>query len=133
MMPGDVGAVMELCRRQNERDGTSYGVPGLFTADGLPHPNVPLALVTVDSRGQVAAGHVFERTVEYMGYGLDRRTMRAALEEAPAVFWRLRELGFSTLHLMAPKARALPMEAPLLERMGMRRDDDRLAHFFREL
>lgn len=133
MQPRDLAAVQEHCRRQNERDGTSYGVPEVFDAAGSLLPNTALALVTVDATGRVHAGHIFERTLEYMGFGGDARSIALSMSDAAAVFYALRAEGYRDLHIQVPKAHAAALEKALEQRMGMARDDERLAHFYREL
>lgn len=133
MVPQDLPQVWRHCRAQNRRDGTSYGLPPIFDGAGMLLPSVPMALSTVDAKGRVHAGHVFERTVEYMGFGGGVEATEVAMAEAPAVYYVLRAMGFRDLHIQVPKDHAHLLEDGLRQRMGMVRDDDRLAHFYREL
>lgn len=133
MRPRDLPAVWRHCQAQNRRDGTSYGVPEVFDRDGKLLPNIALALVTVDKKGRVRGAHIFERTLEMMSFGGGAAATGAAVDEFPEVFYELRALGYQDLHIQVPKTHVAELEAELTERMGMARDDDRLAHFYREL
>jgi hypothetical protein len=118
---------------QNRRDGTSYGVPPVFDEHGRFRRNIALALVAVDQRGRVRAGYVFERTIEMMSFGGGKEVTEAGLDEVPAVFYELRALGYQDLHVQVPKVHVGEIEGQLEQRLGTARDDDRLAHFYREL
>jgi len=133
MRPGDMAAVMRHCRAQNRRDGTSYGVPPVFAADGSPRQNVALALVAVDERGRVRSAYIFERTLEMMAFGGGRGVTEAVVAEAPAIFYALRELGYADFHVQVPKTHLAQLEETMVQHLGTARDDDRLAHFYRTL
>lgn len=133
LRPQDMRAVWRHCAAQNRRDKTSYGVPHIFDAEGKLLPDVPLALAAIDSRGRVAAAHVFERTLEYMSFGGGEQALAAVLEEAPGIFYTLRRLGYRDLHILPPRRHVDALDAALKDRMGMARIDGYLAHFYREL
>lgn len=133
MEPADLAAVIRHCMAQNRRDRTSYGVPDIFDEHGRLRRNIALALVAVDERGRVRAGYVFERTLELMAFGGGAGVMAEALTEAPNVFYELRALGYQDLHVQVPRVHVGSLEGQLAERLGTARDDDRLAHFYREL
>ena len=96
-------------------------------------PNIALALVAVDEKGRVKAGYVFERTIELMVFGGNRQLNAKAAEEAPGVFVALRALGYQDLHIQVPRPRLAELESDLVESLNTARDDQRLAHFYREL
>lgn len=125
--------VRRHCAAQNRRDGTSYGVPRIWDEQGRRLPDVPLALAAIDERGRVASAHVFERTLEYMGFGGGEAALDAVLNEAPSIFYRLRNMGYRDLHILPPLAHLQALEAPLKARMCMARLDPWLAHFYREI
>lgn len=133
MHPADLPAVFRACRAQNRRDGTSYGVPRIFDASGHLTPNVALALSMVDSRGRVHGGHVFERTLEMMSFGGGTDAIESAVADHIGVFYELRALGYQNLHIQVPKQHVAELEEVLTKRLGTARDDDKLAHFYREL
>ena len=131
--PGDLPTVIKHCRAQNRRDRTSYGVPHIFDKDGRQLPDVPLALAEIDGRGRLVSAHMFERTLEYMSFGGGRQALEAVLNEAPAIFYELRRLGYRDLHILPPRRHLAGLETALQDRMGMNRIDEYLAHFYREL
>lgn len=131
MEPRDVPRVLELCAEQNRRDGTSYPLPPVFDADGRRDPNAALALVT-EMDGEVRQGHIFLRTLEMMSFGVSRRASAISLRHAPLAVELLRERGYVDMHVLAPRQRAAAMENRLAQAMGLLRDDDRLAHFYRQ-
>lgn len=138
MTPFDLPQVEEKARQQNERDGTTYPVPEIFQPD-LSTPggwqlaeNVPLALVS-EINGRVEQAHVYLRTVEQMSFGTNRRATALSLRQAAAAFYLLKQKGYQDLHVLVPKQRTEAMKHRLAEAMGLERDDDRLAHFYREL
>jgi hypothetical protein len=131
--PRDLAQARRHCAAQNRRDGTSYGVPRIFDAAGKLLADVPLALAEIDSRGRLAAAHIFERTLEYMSFGGGAQELDAVLDEAPGIFYELRRLGYRDLHILPPRRHLAALEAALKDRMGMHRLDDYLAHFYRGL
>lgn len=133
LRPQDLKTVWKHCAAQNRRDGTNYGVPRIWGADGKQLPDVPLALAAVDGRGRVASAHVFERTLEYMSFGGGEAALDAVLDEAPAIFYKLRSMGYRDLHILPPLAHLRALDAVLRDRMGMNRLDGYLGHFYREL
>ena len=136
MRPQDLPRIEQLAREQNERDGTSYPVPPIFDydADGraVPALNAPLALVT-ERDGVVEQGSVFIRTLELMVFGTEPRATVASVRNNPSVFYLLREKGYEDLHVFIPQTRAAAMQNRLALGMGLKRDDARLAHFYRTL
>jgi hypothetical protein len=126
-------AVLRHCRAQNRRDGTKYGVPPVFDREGRPMPKIALALVAVDERGRVRASAVFERTLELMCFGGGEEVTGAMMDEAPAIFYALREMGYQDFHVLVPKTRVSQIEDGLTKRLCTARVDGDLAHFYREL
>lgn len=123
-------------REQNRRDGTNYPLPKVFeqAADGsvMQVGGVPLALALVRD-GRVVQGHVFERTVELTSYGTDPQATSDSMRQSDAVFWMLREMGYMDCHLLVPQTRVGQLEHEISALMGMKRIDERLAHFYRRL
>ncbi len=133
MRPGDLKAVLRLCRAQNRRDGTNCGVPLVFDREGRLMPKIGLALVAVDERGRLRAGYVFERTLELMAFGGGEETTVAAMDAGPEIFYELRGMGYQDFHVLVPKTRVSQIEDGIVKRLCADRVDDRLAHFYREL
>ena len=48
MVPSDVPILLEQLRQQNERDGTSYGMPQVFDENGRKLSRIPLDLTAFD-------------------------------------------------------------------------------------
>lgn len=136
--PSDVPKLWDLCREQNERDGTDYGPPNCFLSerdkDGelkwTQNPNVPLALKLV-SGGQILQGYTFERRLEFSSFGTNARATAAALRELPAAMLLLEQMGYEGFHAAVPHTHLDAWLGTLGKRLKMQRDDDRLAHFYR--
>jgi hypothetical protein len=131
MTPADVPAVHERCREQNERDGTSYSVPVIFDEVGKRLPSIALALVAVGENGEVVQGHVFERTVEQMCFGIDAEATVCSMREQAAVLYILRDRGFRDLHILVPPERVAQMQHGLESIYGMSATG--MTHFYRML
>lgn len=131
MTPEDIPAVEERLREQNERDGTSYSVPVIFDEVGKRLPSIPLALVAVDEQGEVRQGHIWERTVEQMCFGIDAEATVCSMHESDYVLFLLRERGFHDLHILVPPKRVKQMQHGLEHIYGM--SDTGLKHFYRLL
>lgn len=133
LLPGDVPALLDLCDEQNRRDGTSYAPPEVFQwRDGewRQSENVPLAL-KLTRNGRMAQAYTFERRLEFSSYGTDARATAAALRELPASLVVLKEMGYTGVHSAVPQSFVGQWERALGRRLGMQRDDARLAHFYR--
>lgn len=132
MRPADVPAVLERLREQNERDGTSYRMPQVFDERGVRLAGIPLALVAVDTEtGEVVQGHIYETTLEQMSFGTDARATVCSIREQEAVFFLLRERGFSDIHILVPEQRAHNMQHGLEKTLKMSATGMR--HFYRRL
>jgi hypothetical protein len=137
MEPRDMPAVLRLCAAQNRRDGTSYPVPLIFDLDksspryGQYLPNVALALVTTVD-GRVKQGHVFMRTVEAMSFGGGRDDMEFSCAHIPLALELLRCAGYDEVHTFVPHGKVEELQK-VLKPQGLKRIDQRLAHFFKVL
>ena len=132
MVPSDVPKVLELLRQQNERDGTNYPMALVFDSNGRRLPNIPLALVAVDiETGEVRQGHVWERTVEQTCYGIDAEATVCSMHEQDAVFYLLRQRGYSDLHILVPSQSVKEMKHGLERIYGM--ISTGFQHFYRRL
>ena len=140
MEPGDLIPVWRAARAQNRRDGTSYPVPPVYDLDEKSAgyakllPNVALALVTEtrpspERRWRVRMGHVFLRTIEEMSFGGGKLEMDFSGAHIPLAMEILRGKGYDDLHVLVPKARARGLRR-LLQSHGLRRIDDKFAHWF---
>lgn len=129
--------VWRAAAAQNRRDGTNYPVPPIFCMDesstefGKLLPNVVLALVT-EIDGRVRQGHVWLRSVEEMSFGGGREAMAFSALHIPMALQMLRERGYDALHIFPPHLRVGDLDE-MLRGHGMRRIDDKLAHYFRTL
>ncbi len=134
MIPADLPAIEKLLKVQNERDGTSYGLPQVFDAKGNRVSRVPLALVAVGvENGEVRQAHIYEQTVEQLTIGTDREATVCSMHEQEAVFWLLRQRGYQDLHIFVPKERAPQMQHGLESIMGMNCTEEIVTHFYRML
>jgi hypothetical protein len=134
MTPADVPAVLERLREQNERDGTSYGMPQVFDERGLRLARIPLALVAVNvETGEVVQGHVWEQTVEQLTFGTSPFATAGSIVDQEAVWFLLRERGFRDLHILVPLASAPKMEQKLDEQLGLLDTGKSMKHFYRLL
>jgi hypothetical protein len=137
MEPRDLPRVWSAARAQNRRDGTSYPVPPIYDLDetsplhGHLLPNVALALVT-EVDGRVRQGHVFLRTIEEMSFGGGAAEMDFSGRHIPLALEMLKRRGYNDLHVLVPHARVGDLR-DMLEREGLSRIDQRLAHFFKML
>ena len=128
--PADVPELWALCNRDNERWGTDYAVPRLFSEDDELLPNIPLALKVVD-RGRIVQAHVFERQLELLTYGADPRATALSL---PALLFAeklLERLGYRGFHALVARGRIRQFDQAVAQRLNMERDDGRVAHFYR--
>lgn len=132
MTPADVPAVLERLREQNERDGTSYGLPRIFDARGARLARIPLALVAVEVKtGHVMQAHVWEQTVEQTSYGVSAAATVCSMREQEAVFYLLRERGYRDEHIFVPPQRVAELEPGLEKLLGM--TSTGMKHFYRLL
>lgn len=129
MTPWDVPALWELCREQNEIDGTDYAPPRIFDEHDRLMPNIPLALKAVRG-GRIIQGHVFELTPELQTFGLDARATLNCLKELPAAMYLLEKMGHTGFRALVPMARLDLWMENFGARLRMQRDD-KLAHFYR--
>jgi hypothetical protein len=133
LTPEDQGAVDHLCRQQNQRDGTDYAPPRLYVVgeDGLdPNPNVALGFKVVRN-GRIVQAHVFERSLELMTFGSDPRAMALSLKELPAAIVLLKRQKYEGFHTRIGRGFLDQWERSLVDRLRIKQDDQRLAHFYR--
>jgi hypothetical protein len=133
MTPADMPLLSDLCEEQNRRDGSNYTPQPIFLWDGQawkPNPNVPLALKLVRD-GRMAQGYTFERRLEFSSFGVDSRATAAALRELPQGLLLLEKQGYTGFHAAVPLSFVDQWERTLGKRLHLRRDDDRLAHYYR--
>lgn len=134
LRPSDMQQAERLLEEQNERDGTSYALPRIFDWLGNRLPNIAMALVAADHLNEaVIQVHVWETTLEQTSYGTGARGTVTSVNEQNAVWWALRQRGFTHQHLFVPLARVADLEKGLDERLRMIRMDKHMACFFRML
>lgn len=106
--------LIELNRRQNERDGTCYPLPRMFGNQGYFDSNIALALA-IERAGRVTQGIYFQsRMVEMCLAGCDARSTLTLAQEAEAVKYTLRSLGVKGILSHVPKS-SPPIIGNLLE------------------
>lgn len=137
MTPSDVPTLNELCFRQIRAEGSDYAPPKLFTAgpDGKLRRslNIPFALKLIDTdNGRMVGGYIFERSLELLSFGTEPRATAIGLKELPAVMLLLEDMGYEGFHSRVPLSIVDCWESTINRRLRMRRDDDRLAHFYRQ-
>ena len=134
MMPEDVPAVLNLLEEQNRRDGTSYAMPQVFDGQGGRLSRIPLALVAVDvETGAVVQGHIWEKTLEHMAFGISAEATVCSAHEQEAVWFLLREAGYRDEHMLVPNDRLALMEHGLETILGMTNTGKVLTHLYRLL
>ena len=132
MEPADVPAALDLLKAQNDRDGTSYGLPQVFDERGVRLKRIPLALVAVDVKtGAVRQAHVWETTLEHTAYGVAATATAACAREQAAVWHLLRQRGFEDEHTLVPAERAPQLAGWLGKVLGMVATGH--MHFYRRL
>lgn len=130
--PWDLDAIEKLHKEQNERDGTNYPLPTLFHRSGRFASGIAQALV-VEHKNEVRQAIYFERAgVEMCFAGCDPKATAAIRHEQDAVLYTLRGLGYEWIRTMIPLNVVDLLERPL-KASGFRRDDGKLASFFREI
>lgn len=138
MQPGDLPAVWSMSKAQDRRDGLACGVPPIFDLDPASPtyaqlvPNVALALVTEDEEGRVRQAHLFLRTIELQCVGGGRDRWEFSIGHIPLALEALRAQGYTEVNTFVPKPRVRGLQR-LLDAVGFRRLDQRLAHFFRTI
>ncbi len=134
MTAADLPALTERLAEQNERDGTSYGLPEIFDAQGRRLASIALALVACDTEtGEVMQGHVYERTVEQMSFGISPEATVCSMHEQEAVFFLLREKGYRDLHVLVPNQRVEDMRHGLEKILKLKCTEGVLTHLYRLL
>lgn len=129
--PADMPTILRLHREQNQRDGTDYPHPPLFDGKGDFLSGIALALVG-ERDGKVMQSIVFEaRCVEMSLYGCDPKATAYSRRDIHAAEYVLRNKGFIGINAFVPKVVVEAIEKPL-KKAGFKRNDDVLAHFFRE-
>lgn len=132
MTPADVPLVQRLLVEQNERDGTSYGLPVLFDAQGRRLQRIPLALVAEDEHThRVEQATVWEQTLEMTSYGTNPRATACTMREQGGFIHLLRERGYRDMHTFVPMERVEQIGGGLDRILKMKGTG--LTHFYRML
>jgi hypothetical protein len=132
MVPADVPILKKKLYEQNGRDGTSYGFPQVFDANGKRMPDIVLALTAEGiETGEVVQGHVYERTIEHSCYGVDPEATLCSMREQDAVFYLLRQRGFKDFHIFVPPGVVGQLESGLDRILGMSKTG--MCDFYRRL
>lgn len=131
--PRHMPLIRQFHAEQNERDGTSYPLPQFFDKNGLLTQQVPVALVGVPEGSEDPVQAIWvERRAELMFAGCDPKATAFARRDIEGLAAVLSWLGYLGIHCDVPIALADAIGKPL-DRAGFSRNDDRLAHFYRDL
>lgn len=136
--PSDWPSIAAAHRAQNERDGTDYPLTPLFGDDGAFRPNIFFALVQTRQDGSFGGCAYFEACAEMLLAGGDAAATAELVSHIDGVAYILRQRDIESLHCLVPK-QLLPetkREGPIarmLRAAGLKRDDHRLGHFYRDL
>ncbi len=131
--PEHMGLIRMLHAEQNQRDGTSYPLPRLFDKDGNLTDRAPVVLVGVEEGSDEPVQAIWvERRAELMFAGCDPKATAFARRDIDGLAAVLTWLGYSGLHCDVPVALVEAIGKPL-DKAGFERNDERLAHFFKDL
>lgn len=132
--PADLPFIRRFHAEQNKRDGTSYPIPAFFDGDGKLTDRAPVVLVgCIEGTDEPVQALWVERRMELMFAGCDNPKATAfAQRDSEALAGILSWLGYSGLYCDVPIALAEAIGKPLV-RAGFKRNDDRLAHFYKDL
>jgi len=129
----DMHFVRRFHVEQNERDGTSYPLPWFFDKNGLSTPQVPVFLVGVEEGSDEPVQAIWvERRGELMFAGCDAKATAFARRDIDGLASVLTWLGYSGIHCDVPLS-VVEHVTPPLNLAGFERNDERLAHFFKDL
>ena len=131
--PEHMGLIRMLHAEQNQRDGTSYPLPPFFDRQRCLTPQVPVALVGVEEGSEEPVQAIWvERRAELMFAGCDPKATAFARRDIDGLAAVLTWLGYSGIHCDVPITLVDAIGKPL-DKAGFERNDERLAHFFKDL
>ena len=131
--PADLPFIKRFHAEQNQRDGTSYPLPRLFDKEGNLTDRAPVVLVgVVEGSDEPVQAIWVERRAELMFAGCDPKATAFARRDIDGLAAVLTWLGYSGLHCDVPVALVEAIGKPL-DKAGFERNDERLAHFFKDL
>ena len=125
--------IQRLHDEQNKRDGTSYPLPPFFDKHGCVTQQVPVALVGIEEDAEEPVQAIWvERRAELMFAGCNPKATAFARRDIDGLAAVLSWLGYTGLHCEVPMMLADAIGRPL-NAAGFNRNDERLAHFFKDL
>ena len=131
--PADLPFIERFHVAQNERDGTSYPLPRFFDKDGKLTDRAPVVLVgCVEGTDEPVQAIWVERRAELMFAGCDPKATAFARRDIDGLAALLEWMGYTGLHCDVPLVVSEPVSKPL-EKAGFSQNDDRLAHFYKDL
>lgn len=131
--PDDLEFIRRFHAEQNRRDGTSYPLPRFFNPNGSTTDRVPVSLVGVEEGSEAPTQAVWvERRAELMFAGCNPKATAFARRDIEALAIVLRWMGYTGIHTDVPLHLAEAIAKPL-NLAGFERNDNRLAHFYRDL
>ena len=131
--PSHMALIRKFHAEQNQRDGTNYPLPVFFDKHGLLTQQVPVALVGVDESTEEPVQAIWvERRAELMFAGCDPKATAFARRDIDGLAAVLTWLGYHGIHCDVPIDLKDAIGKPL-DKAGFSQNDDRLAHFYRNL
>lgn len=131
--PADLPFIKKFHAEQNERDGTSYPLPVFFDKDGKLTDRTPVVLVgCVEGTDEPVQALWVERRAELMFAGCDPKATAFARRDADALAGILFWMGYTGMHCDVPLVVSETVSKPLIK-AGFTQNDDRLAHFYKDL
>lgn len=131
--PEHMPLIRQLHLAQNARDKTNYPLPQFFDKQGRLTDQVPVALIGVEEGSETPVQAIWvERRAELMFAGCDPKGTAFARRDIEGLAAVLSWLGYHGIHCDVPIALAEAIGKPL-DKAGFTQNDDRLAHFFRDL
>jgi hypothetical protein len=131
--PENLCLIRQFHKEQNERDGTNYPLPVFFDRNGCLTQQVPVALVGVTEGSEDPVQAIWvERRAELMFAGCDPRATAFARRDIDGLVGVLSWLGYRGIHCDVPIGLRDQIGKPL-DKAGFIQNDDRLAHFYRDL
>jgi hypothetical protein len=122
----DWPAILDLHRKHQEAQGTSYELPYLFA------PNIAVALVGVDESDKIHNCVYVESVAELRFVGYDARATAYSRREIDGLAYLLKLLGYRCLDCCVPRKLKKYIQKPL-KRAGFEDRDKELVLFSRDL
>lgn len=123
----DWPVIVDLHRRQQEAQGTSYELPHLFAT-----PSITVVLVGEDETGKIHNCIYVECTAEMRFVGCNAKATAFSRREIDGLVYLLKLKGFRFLETYIPRKLKKLIHKPL-SKAGFECVDKELAHYVRDL